>query len=417
MTNTKNLTDSNISLLQKFVERQGTDAHCYTVSGRVFPSGPKMGINILYIGHYRSMETIGEILNGLGHFGGSVIFQQNYGANMWMQTGQIDLIVALDTEAGEADWLGKCYDAGRKSNAPLCVEFLVGRECGLDENFKEKFTKFMKDEFYSLRNALEAEPSKERVRKLTDPEIGWKGKEFLAELVMSKGLASYLQSIGMTDPKLVYKGTVRDLVYNFVMMVDGKPTFAATENQEFNAEIKFILEQLGYLPRPKIERGAVQIDLNAPLSDDAITTVLAKSIDMHAHQVVLNVDKKEVRIIRGKRPNVTTDKKFDVVNFNFKNLRKLIDGKTDINQWFEDGHHFDFSSSKTEESPQPVPKRGLIKGWIPKMYEYRDIIVDRELIEMLIKVEEATCIPHFAYEALHGSFYGKKSMIPLQQIA
>ncbi len=409
-------TNTEISLLEKFLKAGRNDTYCYTVSGRVSPTSPRR-LNIFVIGYPDLTEPIGKILNELDHFGGAVVFQQNYGANDWMATGQVDLIVGYYLHGGENDWLGKCYDVARQSNVPLCAEFLVGRDCKEGE-FNEKFKLFMENEFSKQKRRLAEEPKKDRIRLLTDREIGWKGKELLSQLIMSKHLTGLLNRLEITHPDYLLKGTVRDLVYNFVIIVDGKPQFSGTDDEECGDEIKFILEQLGYLPRPEINRGSVQIDADTPLSDDIIKAVLGSSIEKYAHNTTLSFHGKYVELARGIRPD-KPDEKTDVRTYNLENFKKIIDGSYGSDNWFEDFNRNTFikRENTVENSDITSVKDSVVMKWFPGVYDYRLFKVDRKVLETLIRAEEALRIPHFAYEVLYGSFYGKESKIPLQQIS
>ncbi len=412
----KNKTNLNISLLQKFIDAGNHDSYCYTVSGKVSPNHSDR-LNIFVIGYPDATEPIGKILNELDRFGGAVVFQQNYGAHQWMETGQVDLIVGYEMESGETDWLGKCYDVARKSNAPLCVEFLVGRDCKIND-FAQKFKLFMENEFYKQKNRLTEEPKKKRQRSLTDREIGWKGRELLSSLTISKDLSELLKHLGITHKDYPLKGTVRDLVYNFVMMIDEKPHFSGTNDAKYDHEIKFILQQLGYLPRPKIDRGSVQIDNNTPISDEIIKAVLGSSIEKHAHKTTLSFFGKHVELTRGTCPT-KHDEKIDIRTYNLESFKKIIDGSYSSDDWFEDFNKNTFikKESTVENSDIASIKDSVVMKWFPGVFDYRLFKVDRNVLETLIRAEEALCIPHFAYEVLYGSFYGKESKIPLQQIS
>lgn len=414
------LHNPNISFVEKFVDGNH-DGYCYCVSGSV--SRTRLGrsrMNILCIAYPDFTPIIGKILDGLERFGGSYVFEQNYGAHYFMPSGQVDLIVGYDLEAGEADWLGKCYDSARKSGAPLCADFIVGKDCTA-EDFREKFKLFMQNDYFALRNRLEAEPSTERVRKLTDKEIGWRGKKFLCRLDLSRAAKSYLTSLGILDPELPLKGSVRDLVYNFIMMVGDKPTFTGEEGEKSSGEIRFILEQLGYLPRTKIDRGELRITPNQFIDDETAISVLESSAEAHNRSDKFFLRGGYVEMVERADPKHNSSDTTSIDTFNVESLQQLLSGEIDPYEWFSDGSSYKFYKNSHERSLERVLKSPFIKDSVvnywSKSSDKRTTAIDRNLLNLLVSIEEALCIPHFAYETVHGKMYGKDSLIPMQKVA
>ncbi len=408
--------EPTVSFLDKFLNADHDGAYCYAVGGKIYQSSSRL--NILCIAYPDFTPVIGRILDELGRFGGCHVFAKNYGASYFMTSGQIDLIVGYDLNAGEADWLGKCYDVARKAEAPLCPTFIVGQDCTA-EDFREKFKAYMDKDFYTQRNLLKEQPSKERVRKLTDKEIGWKGKEFLCRLNLSRGVKSYLTSLNILDPKFPLKGTVRDLVYNFVMMVDGKPRF--TESEEEDGEIKFIIEQLGYLPRTKINRGNLHVATNEFIDDETVTAIMEASAKAHNHSRKFFLRGGYVEMVETADPKNNPEDRSFLYTFKIESLQKLLKGEINPAIWFDDAKSSSFYSGgygNDMKAPMKGPfiKDSIVYSW-KKDSDVRTTIVDRNLLNLFISIEEALCIPHFAYEAFSNGMYGKESLIPLQQIA
>jgi hypothetical protein len=414
----------------------------------VVPGEPaKRTLNILT--NFEPID-LSKMLEELGYFG-SVIFTDGYGNGRLMTSNKIDLIFTGDSMRSEVNWLGKCRVIANKYNAPVCPEFLLGQHYTGNSNIKECFKVFLEENFPLTQNSFKDDDS--NFRKPTKEEMGWMSKNLLSNLQWSPKTRYFLNTeyglvvknneywktggYPLSEDELAEENTgvrpanLADLLEIFIRVASDVLFFYPpavinvqdkTERANALFEIKYNLQQLGYLPKPQINRGfEKKVIPGEPLSNEIIKNYLQFSANkFKSIQIFFEEDFIELR-----SPDYSEDYEnqgsiwHDI--YDLKMMDTWIHSRENSKPLYTEFGHFAFHSRSGSASGSPktldeVEQNSNSIVYCSKKGNKR-VRISRDLVERFIWLEETERIPHLAYSILfeEAGYYGC-TRIPIQVI-